>query len=466
MDENDKTLENSIESTINMSEDEIEKLLLQSAESGKNADMPLEDADLTSLLADLETEEGDLQEISSLLTRADNNEAVDNEIMSLLKSQDEPGQTAYDAMDLFSGEEVVSKKGFWSKVRNLFKRKHVERDAESEIKEKEEKGKTDKKKKEKKKNKKEKEEKKAAGTDEAVELTVENASKDSMNDALALLAGGIDADGVVSEKKQGDHKKKKNRTESAIVDEEPEIKEKKKKYKKKKDKDKKDKKEKKEVKEKEIREKVKEKPTIADAIMELEEEQEELPNTKKIVMVFAASILIMLGFLVVNFYFTRYTSKHLAEEAYNQEDYLECYQLFYGQKLNDSQAAMFYRSEIILKSDIFWTDYNGFVKEDRWLEGLDELTQYVHDYPELCDYATMWNCMDVVADTHQKVQAILTEDFGTNEQEIAMIAQLESDVDYTRALMRIVEEKKRKDSIYEKYPDMLPEEEDKMLQSN
>ena len=172
----------------------------------------------------------------------------------------------------------------------------------------------------------------------------------------------------------------------------------------------------------------------------------------------------MLGFLVVNFYFTGHANKKLAEEAYEAEDYLECYQLMYGQRLNDSQSVMFHRSELILKMDIFWSDYNKFVEEKKLLEGLDELVQFVQGYPKMSAYAKEWNCLDIVDNTYQKVLGILMQEYEVSAQEVWDIVALESDVDYTRALVKLVNNKEKNDVIEQKYPDILPPEEERVEQ--
>ena len=193
-------------------------------------------------------------------------------------------------------------------------------------------------------------------------------------------------------------------------------------------------------------------------------DSDEMPNKKKIIVVFIAAVMIMLGYLVVNYYFTRHANKQLAEEAYAQEDYLECYQLLYGQKMNDSQAAMFHRSELLLKMDIFWNHYNEFVTTQKQLEALDKLVQFVYEYPELSAYAKEWNCQDIVDNTYSGVIDILSKDYEADIQTVTNIATLESDVDYTKALVELIKEKQKKDEINQKYPDILPEEEDRLTQ--
>lgn len=460
MDSNEKMINNSLESTMNMSQDDIEKLLLQYEEQGKAEEPTIDDLELESLLAGFDNQEdAAIKDISDLLNKSERNEAVDNQVAALLKSQEEDSLTAYDAMDLFSGESNKKKESFWYKLLKKFKNpKEDKKDKEEAYKKKKKKSKKDNK----------KQQKNEVIQDWAeIDLqddNINNSQDNSMSDALALLTGNLNDDNSKeSVKIENDKKKNKKKAKNT---EEKEIKEKNKKSKgkenKEKNKEKKDKKNEKDN--QDIREKVKEKPTIADAILELEAEQEEPPHKKKVIMTFVASILIMLGFLVVNYYFTGHANKRLAEEAYEKQDYLECYQLLYGQKMNDSQKAMYKRAECILKTDIFWRDYNSYMEEEKWLEGLDELTQYVHQYPQYLEEAKTWNGQELVENTYYQVKELLSEEYETDVEIIKQIAALENDVDYTRALVIITEEKEKREALNKKYPDMLPEEKDRLSQ--
>lgn len=449
MDSKEKTIDNSLESAMNMTQDEIEWLLNQQSGGGDTTPSEAMDADLMSLLAGLEgTNDEDIQDISSLLSKDDKNEAVDDNIAALLKAQEEPGETAYDAMDLFSGEEVrKEKKGLFGK---LF---HKEKTEDTE------KGTGKNKQKHKKEKTVKKEKKKEKKTDnreqldwESIELPGEyetDKNQGTMDDALALLQGTPSVEQKKEEpvKKEAEKKQKNKKKKEKIKE---------------KSKKKTGKAGAKEEKDKKV--KIKEKATIEDAIKDLEAEGEEPPNKKKVVMVFLASILILFGFLVVNYYFTGHANKRLAQEAFKEKDYLECYQLLYGQRLNDNQSAMYHRSELILKDGIFWRDYDAYVEKGQWLEVLDELIQYVHKYPELESYADKWNCSDIVVGTYEQVRDILEKDYETDIEKASEIAGLVKDEDYTRALLKIVEEKQNRDAIYQKYPDILPEEEDRLFQ--
>lgn len=444
MDSKEKNIDNSLESAMNMTQDEIEWLLNQQAEGAKESQIEELDADLMSLLTGLESSNDEnIQDISALLGKDERNEAVDDNIAALLKVQEEPGETAYDAMDLFSGEEGGKKK------KGLFgKRSPKSKEDKESIKEKKKKEKKEKSTK-KKQNKTEKDKQLDWESIELPEDYADNSNQNSMDDALALLQGA-----PVEEKMKEEPVKK----EASKKEKKP------KKKKKEKIKEKSKKKTGKSGTKEDKKVRIKEKASIEEAIMELEAENEEFPNKKKIAMVFLASILILFGFLVVNYYFTGHANKRLAEEAFEEEDYLKCYQLLYGQRLNDSQVVMYHRSELILKDGIFWRDYEAYTEQKEWLEALDELVQYVHKYPELAKYADKWNCSDIVVDTYEQVQDILEADYKTDIERTTEIANLEKDEDYTRALLKIVNEKQKRDAIYEKYPDILPEEEDRLFQ--
>lgn len=458
MDSGENKIDNSIESTMNMTQDEIERLLAAQESQSSDEQKDFSDTDLESLLSNLgEESDRDIQEISNLLNRADNNEAVADDVLSLIQRQEANGETAYDAMDLFSEEQSEKKEGFLKRLLKKFKRKKKEEKNE-EVKE------------------------EAVSEKNNAEVVEETITQSNMLEALAMLGDSIkedtNADTVKhsEEEKSAKNKKKKEKKNKKAQKEKNPQKEKKpknsedaaeKETDKLPEKSTKKKKEKK-IKEKKVKEKppqnepIREKMPVEDAIAVLEEEAQEWPHKKKIIMVFVAAVMIMLGFLVVSHYFTRHTNKKLAENAYAESDYLECYQLLYGQKLNDSQAVMFHRSELVLKMDIFWNHYQEFISGKQFLEGLDKLVQFVYDYPNLHDYATEWNCQDTVADTYIRVLTILSEEYQVSEQEAIAIAELEDDIDYTRALHKLVEEKYKKDALNQAYPDILPEEEKKI----
>ena len=452
MDSNEKNLDV-------MTQEEIERFLAEQENSSEKTGF--EDADLVSILSELESDnDADLQEISDLLNRADNNEAVDDDVLALMAKQEAEGENAYEAMDLFSGQQSEKKEGFFKRLLNKFKKK--------------------------KQDKQEAEQKQVENSQETQSEVHEEADA-AMDAALAMLGGesaeaseAIDVNAPQKEKKTKKKKEKKPKKEKKTKQSKPsteeiegldEVEEKAKEKPAKKKKTRPAKKKKPKEKKKKVAKKskndlksIRKKAGVSDTIEIQDQEAEEMPHKNKIIMVFLAAVMIMLGFLVVNFYFTGYTNKKLAEEAYEAEDYLECYQLMYGQHLNDSQTTMFHRSELTLKMDIFWSNYNDFLKEEKQLESLDELVQFVYAYPDLSEYAAQWKGLDIVESTYEHVLKILDEDYKVSAQEVLDIAALRSDRDYTRALVNLVGKKQKNDVLEQKYPDILPPEQERVEQ--
>lgn len=467
--------DNSLDAALNMSQDEIESLLNGQLEE-QNHSFDLESTDLESLLSELEeADDADIQEIADLLDKADNNEAAGAEIEELiLKQEKNEGVAAYDVADLFSGEDIPGKKGFFQRIVEKFRKKTKEEAANKnteaveqaddilEAKPQEEDAgilelngteeKQPKKKKNKKKEKKIKDKKKGdnrkkeAATEEVSKqewdtIDVFQASEEALNesDAIILELGKAEASGQ----------------------EKADLKEVEKDKKGKKDKKKKEKKDKQEKKPKEKKSKEK-KVKIKEADI-LEPEEKESVSGKKVRLIFFVCIMLMFAIIAIIVAYSGHANRELAEEAYLQEDYLQCYQLLYGQHMNESQEVMFHKSELILKMELFWNRYEAYVDEDKLLEGLDKLIQFVYDYPELEEYAAGWNCEGVVSETYEEVLNTLWQEYWLDEEEALEIAGLESDVDYTRTLTELTEKKKQGKL---KYPDMLPEEEEWVEQEN
>ncbi len=478
MDSNEKNLDSSLDSAMNMTQEEIERFLAQQESQSNDEQFGFDDADLESLLSELgEEEDADIQEISNLLNKADNNEAVAEDVVALMNRQDTEGENAYEAMDLFSGEQSEKKEGFFKRFISNLKIKRKETQEKKQQKQQEKELKKEQKKRNKQQNKQEQQQNVEPDNHN------ENAGvEDSMAEALSLLnaketvsskdAVSDTAKEDTTDKKKKEKKSKKNKKEKKAsnvptetddeeqISDKPSKKKKEKKVKEKKTKEKKGKENK-----NQDDEPIREKKAVEVNTEVFEEEETEAPNKKKIIMVFVAAIMIMLGFLVVNYYFTGHTNKKLAEEAYEEENYLECYQLMYGQRLNDSQNSMFHRSELILKMDIFWNHYEEFVANNQLLEGVDRLVQFVEEYSELSSYAAEWNCLDIVEGTYNKVIMLLKEDYKVDEQTIFEIATIEDDIEYTRALVELVNVKIENDAINQAYPDILPPEHDRITQN-
>lgn len=482
MSSNENNLDNSIESALNMSQDEIEKLLNGYAEEVNDNQFNFEGEDLASLLSELEVaDDEDIQEISDLLDKAENNQAADAEIEELMRVQEEVGDiTAYDAADLFSNNEVEvsKKKGFIQRLIEKFKKpvaeeaivlsteeapeavteenteeKNKKKTKEKKVKEKKVKEKKVKEKKAKSKKKDQQPEDFEEGKPEWDSTDVFQASEDALNGSDAIIfelekdekAKQEELDSIKPKKEKKTKNKKSSKKDDKKTEDEEEEDSKKSKKKEKKPKEKK-------VKEKKVKIKTVDIDDLDDS---------EPVSKKKVVSIFFICLMLMFALVAIIVNYSGHANRKLAEEAYESGDYLECYQMLYGQHMDESQEVMFHKSEITLKMDLFWNRYESYDREKNWLEGLNKLVQFVFEYPELHEYATIWNCENVVEATYTNVLNELYEEYRLQEQDALNIANLESDIDYTRELADIVE---KKELGILKYPNMLPEEEDRVIE--
>lgn len=475
MSSNDNNFENSLDSALNMSQDEIERLLNGQGMVDENVP-EYETADLESLLSELEAmDDGDIQEISDLLDKAENNEAADAEIIDLLNMQEEIDETpAYDAMDLFSAEVgEAPKESFWKRIWAKLKKKEKKSEEEKPIekddepkekkarekvpKEKKAKEKPQKEKKKKEKRKKDKNvESKETSSDSETEGWNAKAEWDTIDDSL----NGSDA--IILELEKEEVEK-----EATKIKEKPEKKEKAKKKDKAPKKAKNSQKGERDPEASEEDEK-KKKPKKKKEKKEKEKnivlyDMDEVPLTKKKVsLVFFVCLMLMFAIIALLVNYSGHANRRLAEEAFEEENYLECYQLLYGQHLNESQEVMFHQSKIHLKMDALWNRYESFIAQKQNLQSLDKLIQFVFEYPEINAYAAEWNCEEIADTTYEKVLEVLYEEYKLKEQDAISIANIEDDVEYTKTLTSLVE-KKEKGML--KYPNMLPEEEDRIEDS-
>lgn len=464
MNPNGENLDSSLDSALYMSQDEIEKLINGQFQMDNEAP-DYETADLESLLSELEAmEDDDIQEISDLLEKADNNEAVDQGIVDLLDMPEVSEEiTAYDAMDLFSGEEITTKKeGFFKRLIAFFKKSPENKEEISDgevatgevVQNSEKETKKEKKKKEKKKKEKKKKEDVSAevqgGQTETENAETIELTEDALNGSDAIILE-LEKEEVVkkeesikekSKKKEKNKKKKeKKKVNEGSADEQDDS----------------SKKDKKKPKEKKVKEKkIKEKPIRL-------YDYDEVPLTgKKVSIVFFICIMFMLAVLALVVNFAGYRNRRLAEEAYEQEDYLQCYQLLYGQHLNEGQEVLYHKSKIHLKMDAVWNRYEQYMMTNQPVRGLDRLIQFVYEYPELSVYAQEWNCEEVTIATYDKVLTVLYDEYKLSEKDALVIANIADDVEYTKYLTKLVE-KREKGML--KYPNMLPEEEERIEDS-
>jgi len=184
---------------------------------------------------------------------------------------------------------------------------------------------------------------------------------------------------------------------------------------------------------------------------------------KKAMCIFVVCIMLMLAFLMVSNLLTSHSIKKKAIDAYYAGDYLQCYELLYGQERGDSEDVMYHRSEIQMKMQLEKNRYDKYLAEGKELEAVDHYVQFLVDYADLYEYSLRWQAEDIMEDMYLNVTETLFASYGLTESEALEINALRKDEDYTRALTKVVEgtfhEKPVEEPTGPVYEDLLPEEE-------
>ncbi len=444
-----------LEEALTMTQEEIEQLLRETQEASEE---PAQDRfdmdgdDLTQLLTGLDGEAGESGgEISDLLQKADNNEVIDEEMADMMIQE----ESFDDASDLFLAslgeEEVPEKKG-------LFGRKKKEKKPKEKKKDKKSKGQTEEAAEEQeayvetleiveaekpKKDKKSKKEKKGGLGSKFAALFADE-EENTADEILATLQEQNDA--ILMEMQQEDRAATKKKEKAS-----------------KKDKKKKDKKEANEKKEKKAKKEKKPKKEKISPIEPVDKEPKQYFPTKKAVTIVAVCVMLFGAFMVLNGVLATHSTGIQAAQAYNEEKYMECYQLLAGQNMTEEQEKMFYRSELILQMRLFKQHVNEYLSAGQEIEAVDKLVQFVYDYEQLLKYATKHECLDIVEGTYAEVLAAL-QTYGVTQEGAIDIAREITDKDYTKALVRVVEGTNQKEEVVIEpiFKDMLPEEESRL----
>lgn len=134
-----------------------------------------------------------------------------------------------------------------------------------------------------------------------------------------------------------------------------------------------------------------------------------------------------------------YSAKRAAKEAYYNGDYEICYQNLFGKDLNESEQIMYSKSECILRTRLWIREYEMLAQEGAEAEALDSLIQSVDDYPILHEYAMQWNAESDTEEAYAKILNILSEKYHLTEAQAKEIAHTRSDIDYSKKIYTIID---------------------------
>lgn len=207
--------------------------------------------------------------------------------------------------------------------------------------------------------------------------------------------------------------------------------------------------------------KKKEKPEVPE-----QEEKASKGYTKKniiLVCLFSAAVFAVL-YLSISYVAPGYAKKN-AVTAFENQDYLTCYEVLYGQKLTEREQQLFTFSNMVLRMQKKISDYDKYVEDGENLYALDSLMQAVEEYEETQEEALACGADGEMLKLYREVLTILLENYGLDEEGVRGIAFCDNKVEYTRMLDTLinggtVDIKEEPATDTEDLPDLLPEEEE------
>ena len=207
--------------------------------------------------------------------------------------------------------------------------------------------------------------------------------------------------------------------------------------------------------------KKKEKPEVPE-----QEEKASKGYTKKniiLVCLFSAAVFAVL-YLSISYVAPGYAKKN-AVTAFENQDYLTCYEILYGQKLTEREQQLFTFSNMVLRMQKKISDYDKYVEDGENLYALDSLMQAVEEYEETQEEALACGADGEMLKLYREVLTILLENYGLDEDGVRGIAFCDNKVEYTRMLDTLinggtVDIKEEPATDTEDLPDLLPEEEE------
>ncbi|MCR5721096.1 MAG: hypothetical protein K6G72_01920 [Lachnospiraceae bacterium] len=157
----------------------------------------------------------------------------------------------------------------------------------------------------------------------------------------------------------------------------------------------------------------------------------------KLVAVLAATLL--LAIILVCSLIPKVIVNSGARKAYYKGDYETTYKSFYGEKkLSESDRILFTRSEIVLKMLHKYDAYKTYVKIDMAEEALDQLLQAVQNYEPWLYAAEACGATEEFKAAYSKCLNALLTDYGMSEEAAKEVIALPTDEEYSLMVHSIV----------------------------
>lgn len=365
------------------------------------AELDLEDQDLSDILDLLGEDDSELAEINDILKKSDNNEIVDIDGISELETN--MSKDLDDGQETFEAEDKVEKK---KKKKKRFGKKKTEENPEVES---NESGEVD---------SSEIREKKQnffskliASLTEEIEDETEEENNQEMNP---------DAPAKKEKKKKGKKKGKQAETNEEILEEmdkeDAEASKKKKKEKKPK--------------------KKKEKKIKPVKVPETEQPGKKLPQ-KMVIRIFVLCFSILAVILIVNSFIPGLLSLQKARKAFYKGNYTDAYmELIAQDKLSESDSILLKKAELLTKLDNKIELYRMYSSAGMKLEGLHTLLEGVSVYQTNQTTIQEYGILYEAEQLYSQIVSELMQQYGLSVEQINDILQLDS-VSYTHRLREL-----------------------------
>ncbi len=161
------------------------------------------------------------------------------------------------------------------------------------------------------------------------------------------------------------------------------------------------------------------------------------PKSVIVIIAFAATLFLIVFF--AGSYFSARIQLTSAKKAFQKMDYATCYAEMYGMDLSEEEHKMFKHAELVLKVQRRIEVYEMYLEENKKLEAIDSLMQAVADYDELYAEALEYGAGPEVAALYDKILALLKDNYGLSQDEAHAIAACDSNADYTRYLTALIQ---------------------------
>lgn len=160
------------------------------------------------------------------------------------------------------------------------------------------------------------------------------------------------------------------------------------------------------------------------------------PKSIIVVVLFAATVFGVI-FLAVSLFSGELRMQN-AVTAFEERNYMVCYEEMYGMDRNEEEERMFRHAEIVLKVQRRITVYEKYITENKELEALDSLLRAVAEYDAVYTRAQECGAGSEVAGLYDRIMQILEENYGIDQDTARAIVRSKSNVDYTRYLTALI----------------------------